>query len=148
MMKKEGKYPGLQHPSLKQHPFSVPDGYFDSFPDRLKDRIHALQEEPVPLRSPGRSYRFRLAMAAAIVGLALVSYPLIRLVAPAADHSSEYLDLALLEGAGLFNNDYDLARYLEGEDATLDEEEAYLNQAMEYLATNDVEMDLIFESQK
>ena len=144
-MEKERKKPDLQHESLKQHPFSVPEGYFSSFPDRLKDRISKLEEDQVPVRKLGRPVRFRVAIAAAIVGLALISYPVIRLTISGGGSSNGYPDLTLLEEAGIFNNEYELALYLETYGTPAGEEEAYLNQAMEYLAMNDVEMDLIFE---
>ena len=145
MMDKERKKPDLQHESLQQHPFRVPEGYFDSFPDRLKDRISKLEEDRVPVRKLGKSARFRVAMAAAIVGLALVSYPVIRMTTTVGGDTSGYPDLALLEEAGIFYNDYELAGYLEEEVSPVDEEEAYLIQAVEYLAMHDVEMDLLFE---
>ena len=70
MMNKEHKKSALQQKSLQQQPFRVPEGYFDNFPDRLKERIGKLDEKKVPERSLGRSVRFRIAMAAAIIGLA------------------------------------------------------------------------------
>lgn len=144
-MNKEFKKPDLQQGSLRENPFRVPEGYFDSFPDRLKDRISRLEEDQVPVRKLPGSARFRIALAAAIIGLALISYPLFRLLAPGDGSSGGYPDMALLEEAGVFSYDNELAAYLDEGENTLDEEEAYLNQAMEYLAMNDVEMDLIFE---
>ena len=144
-MDKERKKPDLQHESLQQQPFRVPEGYFDSFPDRMKDRISRLEEDPVPVRKLGRSVRFRVAMAAAIVGLALITIPVIRMATTGGGNAGDYPELILLEGTGIFNDDYELAKYLDEEVSPVDEEEAYLNQAMDYLAMNDVEMDLLFE---
>jgi hypothetical protein len=144
-MNKEFKKPDLQQGSLRENPFRVPEGYFESFPDRLKDRISRLEDDQVPVRKLAGSARLRIALAASIIGLALISYPLVRLLAPGDGYSSEYPDITLLEGAGVFSYDDELAAYLDEGENTLDEEEAYLNQAMEYLAMNDVEMDLIFE---
>jgi len=123
----------------------VPEGYFEGFPERLKERIDALEEEQVPVRRLGRSVGFRIAVAAALVGLALISIPLTRITVPGNGSSVEFSDIALLEEAGVFNNDYELAPYLHGEETVMEAEDAYLNQAMDYLAMNDVEMDLIFE---
>ncbi len=144
-MKKEHHRSDLQHPSLRKQAFRVPAGYFEGFPERLKERIDALEGERVPVRRLGRSAGFRIAVAAALVGLALISIPLTRIITPGMDSSDEFSNIALLEEAGVFYNDYELAPYLHGGETVMGEEEAYLNQAMDYLAMNDVEMDLIFE---
>ncbi len=135
----------MKKESINKQPFSVPEGYFESFPDRLKERMEGLDKELTPVRRIGRSTRFRLAMAAAIVGLALVSIPLLKMIDSGNGNSDEYQDIALLEGAGLFSSEYELVEYFVQEENALDEEEAYLGQAMDYLAMNDVEIDLIFE---
>lgn len=144
-MDKEPKKTSLQQDVLKKHPFGVPEGYFDSFPDRLKARMEELEKAPVPVRRLNRTIRIRVAVAAAIVILALISYPVIRMTAPGTGSSGDYAGLALMEDAGILLSDYELAALIETGEATPDEEEIYLNQAMEYLAMNDVEMDLIFE---
>lgn len=135
----------MKNESINKKPFSIPEGYFESFPQRLKERMEGLDKEQTPVRKIGRSAGFRLAMAAAIVGLALLSIPLLKMIDPGYENSDEYYDIALLEGAGLFRSDYELAEYLIQEETAMDENEAYLGQAMDYLAMNDVEIDLIFE---
>ena len=144
-MKKEHHIKDLHDPSLREQPFRVPEGYFEGFPERLKERIDALEEVQVPVRRLGWSSGFRIALAAALVGLALISIPLSRIIAPPMASPDDFSDIALLEEAGVFNNDYELAPYLHGEETVMEAEDAYLNQAMDYLAMNDVEMDLIFE---
>lgn len=128
----------------KTNPFKVPEGYFDSFPDRLKDRIGSLEAEQIPVRRLG-SKKITLAVAAAVAALALLTFPLIRMLTPGTDGNDSFIEIALLDGAGFFNSDYELAIYLEETGTAMDDEEAYLNQAMDYLASADVEMDLIFE---
>ncbi len=130
---------------LKENPFRVPGGYFESFPGRLKERIDALEEHSLPEQRTFRTGRFRIAMAAAVAGLALLSYTVIRMALPGTGDSGEFTNLAILEQAEIFSSDYELAEYLDTGEEVLDEEEVYINQAMEYLAMNDVEMDLIFE---
>ena len=130
----------------KKNPFMVPGEYFDTLPDRLKDRIDRMeveeQAEEQPIRRLG-SRRTMLAVAAAVAALALITFPLIRMLGPGTGADDGFVEIALLDGAGLFSNDYELAAYLE--EAVLDDEEAYLSQAAEYLASTDVEMGLIFE---
>lgn len=144
-MNKKIQKPDLQQESFRENPFRVPEGYFDSFPGRLKEKISKLEEKEVPVSNFTGSTRFRLLLAASIMGLALISYPLVRLVSPGNGSSGGYPDITLLEGAGVFNDVNELATYFDEEDYIIDEEEAYMNQAMDYLAMNDVEMDLIFE---
>ena len=73
-MKKERNTTNLQQKQLKKHPFGIPEGYFDSFSERLQERIRQEEESKVPLRRIGTSTRFRVAMAAAVLGVALISY--------------------------------------------------------------------------
>lgn len=130
----------------KQNPFSVPEGYFDSFPDRLNKRIsamEAMEAEKRPVRKLGR-FRTAVAIAAVLAALALISFPVLRLLTP-ANSPEDLVELALLDGAGFFSSDYELATYFEDSEATMDDDEAYFSQAMEYLASTDVEMDLLFE---
>lgn len=137
--------PDLQNERLKKLPYTVPEGYFESFHDRLKDRISKMEADQVPGKWRLQTLRLRITAAAALLILALATYPLVRLVTQLKGEPDFYPDIALLEGAGLFDNDLELALYLDGEETEMDAEEAYLNQAMEFLATGDVEMDLIFE---
>lgn len=127
----------------KQNPFSVPEGYFESFPGRLNERIAGMEAEKRPLRTLG-SYRRVLAVAAVFAALALITFPVVRMLT-AAGAQEDFLELALLDGAGFFNSDYELAAYLEESEAMMDDDEAYYSQAVEYLASADVEMDLILE---
>ena len=80
-MKKERKQINLQHKSLKKNPFGIPEGYFESFSERLQERIRQEEESKVPLRRIGTFTRFRVAMAAAVLGVALISYSMIRFTA-------------------------------------------------------------------
>ncbi len=135
----------MQKDNKKQNPFSVPEGYFESFPGKMQERIREMEEQSVPVRRIGRSAGFRLALAAAILGMALITYSIIRITTVNDGRLPGYTDIALLEEMGIFDDDSYLIDFMETGTEPLDEEEAYMSQAMEYLAFNDVEMDLIFE---
>ena len=85
------------------------------------------------------------AVAAAVAVLALITIPLTRMLEPETWSDESFVEIALLEGAGFFASDYELAAYLEESESSINDEDAYLNQAIEYLASADVGMDLIFE---
>ena len=65
----------IEHSDLKEIPFSVPHGYFESLPLQINQKI---------ARSPAhrRSITFPLAYAASIVLFIGLGYGLIRLVTP------------------------------------------------------------------
>ena len=127
----------------KTNPFKVPEDYFGTLPGRLEERIASMEAEKVPVRRLHKA-RVGIAIAATIAALALVTFPLVRMLSPAsAQEEDGFVEIALLDGAGLFANDYELAAYLD--DTSMDDDDAYMSQAIEYLASADVEMDLIFE---
>ena len=142
-MKMDRKKPDLQHEALKKLPFEVPEGYFESFAERLQQRMKEEESSSVPVRRIGTTTRW-LAMAAAVLAAALITTSIIRL---STTNGSEgiYPDLAILEQMQVLEDDRYLMEFLEEESVELDENEAFASQAIEYLAMNDVEMDLIFE---
>jgi hypothetical protein len=142
-MKMERKKPNLQQEALKNHPFGVPEGYFDSFSERLQAQIREEESSGVPIRKIGNTTRI-LAMAAAVLAAALITTSIIRFTRN-SDSGGLYPDLALLEQMQVFDDDRYLYELMEEETPSLDEDEAFASQAIEYLAINDVEMDLIFE---
>ena len=138
----------LQHESLKKQPFGVPEGYFESFSDRLQERIREEENSSVPVRKIFGS-RFRVAMAAAVVGLALITYSVVKFTNTGKGTNGYLPDMALLEQLQVFDDDHYLYEFIEEVEAELEEEmndeEAFATQAIEYLATNDAEMVLLFE---
>ena len=142
-MNMERKKPDLQQESLKNHPFGVPEGYFESFSDRLHERIRVEESSSVPVRKIGNSTRI-LAMAAALFAAALITTTIIRF-AKNNDSGGLYPDLAMLEQLQVLDDDRYLYEMMEEESPPLNEDEAFASQAIEYLAINDVEIDLIFE---
>jgi hypothetical protein len=141
-MDKERLHMDLWQDSLKQRPFSVPEGYFQGFAGRLQERI-LQEEERKPVRRMGTSTRFRVAMAAALAGLALITYSVIRFTAPGESANGDFMNLALMEQLDLIDDDSYLIDLMEESDPN--EEDAYATQVIEFLAINDVEIDLIFE---
>lgn len=136
--------PDLQHESLKNHPFGVPEGYFEGFSTRLQQRIREEESSRVTERRIGHPTRW-LAMAAAILGAALLTTAIIKFSGAGSDPNGQDPDMALLERLEVFDNDLYLYEYLAIESPELSDDEAFAAQAVEYLAMNDVQMDLLFE---
>lgn len=143
-MDNKRKIPDLQHESLKKNPFGVPEGYFESFSGRLQERIREEQKSVPPVRRIGNSQRFRVAMAAAILGLALITYPILKLTV-LNNGPSNQSELAMMEDFYLMEADDYLVELMETRDTDLDDEEAYASQVIDYLAVNDLEMILLME---
>jgi len=139
----DGKKPDLQQETLKNSPFGVPEGYFESFSERLHQRIKEEESSRVPVRRIGTTTRW-LSLAAAMLAAAMITSSIIRHTTSGDRADELYPDLALLEQLQVFDDDRYLYELME-ETIELNEEEAFASQAIEYLAINDVEMDLIFE---
>ena len=133
------KIPELDQPGLQEQPFGIPEGYFDALPGRLQERIQ--QMEKAPVQKFYHSSRFRIAVAASLVGLALITYATIRV--NTAGGLNE--DLALYEEMNHIDDAYYLMDYMEEGSAGMDEDEAFFNQAAEYLAMNDLDPGLYFD---
>lgn len=137
------KKPDLQQEALKKHPFGVPEGYFESFAERLQERMKEEESSRVPAHRIGTTTRW-LAMAAAVLAAALITTSIIRF-SSTKDTEGLYPDLAILEQMQVLEDDRYLYELFDEEPTDMDEDEAFASQAIEYLAMNDVEMDLIFE---
>ena len=142
-MDNKRKIPDLQQETLKKQPFSVPDGYFEGFSDRLQARIREEQQKETPVRRITAFTRSRAAMAAAILSVALISYSILRF-AVFNQTPSDQADVALIDEFHLMEDDFYLVEYLESEEE-MNDEDAFASQAMDYLAINDVEMILLLE---
>ncbi len=137
----------------KEQPFTVPEGYFDSFANRLEERVRAGERESGRAgeqksgragerKGVARSLRPHLALAAAITGFALISFTIIRLIIGTGGIEESY-DIAFLDETGILNE----AVFQE----TLAESEAYSDEeysewevdAMNYLASNEVNLDVM-----
>jgi len=131
--------------SLKSNPFRVPEGYFETFAGRLHQRIREEEAARIPVRRLRSPDRLRIAIAAAVIVLALVTYPLIRVITTDESRITDYPTLSLLENMDLSDADLYLLELMGNGVAAGDEEEVYLEQAIQHLALNDVELDLITE---
>ena len=127
-MKKDRIKPDLEQEALKKQPFGVPEGYFESFAERLHQRIKEEESSSVPARKIGTPARW-LAMAAAMLAAALIITSVIRFTS-GNDTEGLYPDMAILEQMQLLEDD----RYLY---------EMYEEQAVEML-----EMDSAFTVKK
>ena len=144
-MKMDRNKQDLQQEVLKNHPFGVPEGYFESFSERLQQRIKEEESSKVPVRKIGTATRW-MALAAAVLAAALITTTIIRFTSSNRDANGLYPEQALLEQMQVLEVDRYLYELMEEAELTeLDEDEAFASQAIEYLAINDVEMDLIFE---
>jgi hypothetical protein len=152
-MKEDRNKLDLQHESLKKQPFGVPEGYFESFADRLQERIREEENTSVPVRQRRdlvrqrriSGSRFRVAMAAAVVGLALITYSVIKFTNTESGTNGYLPDMAVLEQLEVFDHDHYLYELIEEVEEEMNDEEAFATQAIEYLAMNDAEMVLLFE---
>lgn len=144
-MKEDRNKFDLQHESLKKQAFGVPEGYFESFSERLQKRIREEENSSVPvrLRRIGGS-RFRLAMAAALVGLALITFSVLKFSNTGNGINGQQPDMAVLEQLQVFDDHY-LYELIAEVEEEMNDEEAFATQAIEYLAMNDAEMVLLFE---
>jgi len=123
--------------------FSVPEGYFDSLTDRIMENI--------PLEEPEQKVRFlrmirpQLALAAAILGFALISFTAVKLLT-SGSASDGYYDLATLEDMGYY---YDEATLMEmipaDEDSEVTDEDLWIDDAINYLADNDMSFYQLFD---
>jgi hypothetical protein len=143
-MKMDRNKADLQHESLKKHPFGVPEGYFEGFSTRLQQRIREEESPRVPERRIGSATRW-LAMAAAVLGAALITTAIIKFSGADSEANGMYPDLALLEQLEVFDNDLYLYEYLDTESTQLSDDEAFAEQAVEYLAMNDVDVYLLID---
>ena len=168
-MKKGRQKSHLDQEPLKSAPFGVPEGYFESFPQRLMERIRMEEQSPeqqertehqpgpiLPfleqLRT-GRRIPFpRLSsttgtvwLAAALFVLAMVSIPLIRLLDSGPATTATDADMAMLDQLQVFKDDRYLYDVMSLGAEPVDPEQAYEDQVIEYLAISDVEEVLLFE---
>ena len=128
---------------MKQNPFGVPEGYFEGFAERLQQRIKEEESSSVPVRRIGTTTRW-LAMAAAVFAAALITTSIVRLTSRSGSEGL-YPHMAILEQMQVLDDERYLYELYAEDNVEMDEDEAFATQAIEYLAMNDVEMDLIFE---
>jgi len=84
-------------------------------------------------------------MAAAVVGLALITYSVIKFTNTENGTKGYLPDMAVLEQLQVFDDDHYLYELIGEAEEEMDDDEAFASQAIEYLAMNDAEMVLLFE---
>ena len=156
----------------KKNPFKVPEGYFDTLTERTMSAIRQSSEQEEGVRetvvtgmaegakdgtagteseSPVRRIRFMplLALAAAILGFALLATVMIRVVtgdrAPAGieEGNSLYADLAA-EDLDTYMIENELFMTKPG-DITVTEQAIASDVIIDYLMTEDIDLDDIYE---
>lgn len=135
----------------KKNPYRVPEGYFDSFNDRLRDKIQSEEEKPV--RNLRFMLRSNLALAAAILAFALISYFSFRLIsAGRIDQETRNLTYTEFLEEEIFSLDEELLLdAYEQIDKTgsgteeSQESEDYSEEIIQYLSAEDIDLSLIYE---
>lgn len=148
-MKKEAENKYKLPEQAKDNPFSVPEGYFNSFADRLKESGRAGESESGRVgereNSPGTIWlriRPHLALAAAISGFALVSFTLIRILIGTGNIDDSY-DLAFLDETGILDEFAFQETLAESEEYDDDTYSEWDLDAMDYLASNEVYLEAL-----
>lgn len=133
----------------KENPFRAPDGYFDSLADRTMDAIRKDGSSNETVKPRIISMKPFLSLAAAILGFAVLAAVTVRLVT--ADRSaggyepgtSLYADLAFEElDAYMLENELFVTEPVAG---TMPEEEISSEAIIEYLMTEDIDLNDIYE---
>jgi len=130
----------------KEHPFRVPDNYFESFAGRLQERIY--KEKPVP--ASGRLIRFlkpALSMAAIITGALLITWFGYRQVT-LNDQNGTLDNFELSDIVDYYLPDYDedllMSTIIEtGDEAGLKPLESYSDDIYDYLNVDGIDYSLL-----
>mgnify|MGYP006292308309 FL=1 len=133
----------------KKQPFTVPDGYFASFPDRMAERIREetqkREAETEETKSTWMRVRSYVALAAAILGFALISFTFLQIIGINTSGDEASLDMAMLEEAGITRDDLVLMETLPAETDTEESLTEWEQEAINYLASNEVELEFLLE---
>ena len=140
--------PDLENLS-KEAPFVVPEGYFDSFPDRLMKKIHAENEKHEPKKSIRLNTFFnpQLSIAASLILFAILSYFTITYVVNSKHNQDSQYFAELVEND---IEDYDLLLIMEALDETYySYEEEYIieqdEEIINYLVSEEIDLEVIIE---
>ncbi len=127
----------------EKNPFSLPEDYFSTLSSRVNQRIkEESAEENTPTISLWKRVRPHLALAATITGFALISLTALQLILGDKGNQQDYYELSMLDEAGILE-EFVLQESLDYGDES---EEAYTDweeEAMTYLASSDVDLDLL-----
>ena len=143
----------------ERNPFSLPDDYFNTLSSRVNEKRRMGEgengrkgegekrrmgeSEIRPTITLWKRVRPHLALAAAITGFAFISLTTLQLILGDRNNESGYYDLSLLDEAGIILDESAVQESLDyGEDS----EDTYTEwelEAMTYLASSDVGLDLL-----
>jgi len=105
----EQEFSGLK----KENPFRVPDNYFDNLPEKIKANIHAREKAVIkPVTSIIDYIKPHLALAAAILGFALIGYTGFRYFIN-RNSDSQISNQEIAEYMDFYSNDVDNALIME-----------------------------------
>ena len=131
----------------KDNPFSVPDGYFDSFSGRLMERLEG-ERETVRLGAGEKRgtiwmrIRPQLSLAAAILGFALISITLMKVLIGTGNMDESY-DLSFLDQTGILNESVFQETLAESDEYSDEVYSDWEVEAMNYLASNEVNLEAL-----
>mgnify|MGYP005842482765 CR=1 FL=1 len=102
----------------KKQPFSVPEGYFDSFPDKVLKQINELpvQQDKTPRRL---LIRRQLSIAAAFIGFFLISYTFFTIFVQKNTNNNIALNLTYEDAVLQYVNEKDMIETMAYEDIPL-----------------------------
>ena len=124
------------------YPFRTPPGYFEDFDERLNQRLNGGVRPPQ--RTLWMKTRPFLALAAAISGVALLSFTLLQLILGNRTDEAAFYDIAFLEETGTFNDEWLLMEALDEEDPSDDASlTTWEEAAMNYLASNEMDLEAL-----
>ena len=143
-MKDKKRYQLENDQHLRENPFSVPKGYFENLSSRIMEGVKEDGHKPEPKRLQWYTLRSQIALAASIIGFAILSYALISNILSRRSIGSEFVDITLLEEMNIIPEDaYLIDLFTMEEEANAEEEDLWESEAIEYLANNDIEIDLL-----
>jgi len=142
-MKENQKYKLGDKNGDRPSPFGVPEGYFDSLTDRIMEKVK--EEEPERKVRIMQILRPQFALVAAILGFALISFTAVKLLT-SGNNNAEFYDLATLEKMGYFYDESTLMELVPTEnEEELTEDDLWVDDAIEYLADNDMSFYQLFD---
>lgn len=130
----------------KKNPFKVPDNYFEE----LNNKILSATSEAKPAENNIRflqKFRSKLAFAASITGLIILSYTVINLLSPSSN-KTEISDLSLFEDNSLILENIDIITLEENVSSNAIYSEIHelsSSEIIDYLLNENIEISEIYE---
>jgi len=106
----------------KKSPFTVPDGYFESFPDKVMMQINNLPEQHEPT-TPRLIFKRQFSIAAAFIGFFLISYTFFTLISRHQDSRKMAENTTYEEAVLQYVNEKDLMETMIAEEQPMNPEQ-------------------------